>query len=226
MGETTIRFFTSSSPMRNGWNMAGAASCKAVGICEVAVHGLRELRVAEAQVFLGDAPAAGQQVEGELRGVLVLVLADALEPFQARPGRRAGWTPPRAGARPRRRTARIRRPGVRGGKPPGRGNLPWRAWCRNRWRSARCGRHRPRSTTLLWRQLWLRTVLKFSHLELLDRTSWPSSSSAKIERILAIAFSSDTPGGKTSVAVSSKPAARHTSSCISTMNVEPSSEYG
>jgi hypothetical protein len=55
---------------------------EALGISEVAVHGVSKLRVPQAQVFLGDAAAAGEQVERELRRVLVLVLADALEPLQ------------------------------------------------------------------------------------------------------------------------------------------------
>ena len=45
----------------------------------------------------------------------------------------------------------------------------------------------PSSTTLPSCQRSLRTVVKFSHLELLASTSWPRSSSAKISRIRATA---------------------------------------
>ena len=84
----------------------------------------------------------------------------------------------------------------------------------------------PSSTRLPPCQRWLRTVVKLSHLELLVSTAWPPSSSAKISAIRATACSSEAPGGKTRSSVASKPARRHTSSCISTMKVEPESEYG
>ena len=82
----------------------------------------------------------------------------------------------------------------------------------------------PSSTTLPSCQCSLRTVWKLSHLELLVRIAWPCSSSAKISAIRSTAWSSETPGGRWSPSVRSKPARRHTSSCISTMKVEPRSE--
>ena len=82
----------------------------------------------------------------------------------------------------------------------------------------------PSSTTLPSYQCSLRTVVKLSHLELLVRTSWPWSSSAKISLIRSTAYWSETPGGSTSCSVRSRPARRQTSSCISTMKVEPSAE--
>ena len=84
----------------------------------------------------------------------------------------------------------------------------------------------PSSTTLPSCQLSLRTVWKFSHLELLVRISWPCSSSAKISAMRWTACSSETPGAKLSASVRSRPARRQTSSCISTMKVEPDSENG
>ncbi len=47
------------------------------------VDGGGELLVAHAQVVVGDAAAAGEKVEGELRGLLRRVAADVLEPFEA-----------------------------------------------------------------------------------------------------------------------------------------------
>ena len=84
----------------------------------------------------------------------------------------------------------------------------------------------PRSTMLPCRQDSLRTVVKLIHLELLTRTSWPSSSSAKMARMASTAASSLSPGRNAWCSVASKPALRQTSSCISTMKVLPSSEYG
>ena len=84
----------------------------------------------------------------------------------------------------------------------------------------------PSRTTLPSCQRALRTVRKLSHLELLVRIWWPRNSSAKISLIRPTAYSSLAPGGKSSCSVLSNPAARHTCSCISTMNVEPAAEYG
>ena len=71
----------------------------------------------------------------------------------------------------------------------------------------------------------LRTVVKFSHLELLVSTRWPASSSAKISRDprdrLLVA---DARAGSSVVRSRRSRPARQTSSCISTMNVEPASE--
>ncbi|EPJ37289.1 hypothetical protein STAFG_5643 [Streptomyces afghaniensis 772] len=54
---------------------------------ELPLHRLREARVAQPQVVMGDAAAAGEQVEGELPGWLVQVQGEVLEPLQAGPGR-------------------------------------------------------------------------------------------------------------------------------------------
>ncbi len=54
---------------------------------ELALHRLREARIAQSQVVVGDAAAAGQQVEGELPGRLVQVQAEVLEPLQTGAGR-------------------------------------------------------------------------------------------------------------------------------------------
>ena len=43
-----------------------------------------ELRIPQAQVVVGDPAAAGEDVEGELQGILVDVLPEVLEPFEAR----------------------------------------------------------------------------------------------------------------------------------------------
>ncbi|MBB5814459.1 hypothetical protein HNR72_005487 [Streptomyces collinus] len=53
---------------------------------ELALDRLREAGVAQPQVVVGDAAAAGEQVEGELAGRLVQVQGDVLEPLQAGPG--------------------------------------------------------------------------------------------------------------------------------------------
>ena len=85
----------------------------------------------------------------------------------------------------------------------------------------------PSSTTLPSCQRSLRTVVKLSHLELLVRTAWPPQLVGEDlrdpgDRVLV----GDARAGRPVSSVASKPARRHTSSCISTMKVEPESEYG
>ncbi len=79
----------------------------------------------------------------------------------------------------------------------------------------------PSSTTLRCRHRSLRTVVKLIHFELLASTWCLSRTSANSSVIRSIDFSSDSPGAKPSSANASNPAARHTFSCISTMNVLP-----
>ncbi len=77
----------------------------------------------------------------------------------------------------------------------------------------------PNSTTFSWLHWAQRTVAKLIHLELLPINRCPSSRSAKISAHRSSASGSDSPGARPGSAV--KPARRHTSSCISTMSVEP-----
>ena len=74
---------------------------------------------------------------------------------------------------------------------------------------------------LSWNQRSLRTVVKLTQRELFARTSWPSSTWAKSSRTAATEASSDSPGARSCAGTLSKPARRHTSSCISTMKVLP-----
>ncbi len=53
---------------------------------ELALRGLGEVGVPQAEVVVGDAAAAGEEVEGELAGRLVEVPAEVLEPLQAGAG--------------------------------------------------------------------------------------------------------------------------------------------
>jgi hypothetical protein len=81
----------------------------------------------------------------------------------------------------------------------------------------------PSSTTLPARHDSHRTVPKLIQRELLAASGCPSSRSAKVSPIAATAPVSLSPGPYEPV---SKPARRHTESCISTMKVEPVASYG
>jgi hypothetical protein len=72
----------------------------------------------------------------------------------------------------------------------------------------------------------LRTVVKPIQRELLARTSWSSSTSAKSSRIRLIDRSSDSPGDHDRSAYSAKPAFSHTAEVISTMKVLPVASNG
>src|SRR5215472_6612777 len=84
----------------------------------------------------------------------------------------------------------------------------------------------PISTTLPCRQLRQRSVPKLIHLELLASIAWPYSMWPSRSLILEIEAWSDSPGGRLAGAMAANPAAAHTCSCISTMNVLPDASYG
>ena len=67
IGETTTRFGSTSPRRRNGVNIGGrrGVGCRPLNAASTVGD---EARVAQLQVVVGDAPAARQQVEGELRG--------------------------------------------------------------------------------------------------------------------------------------------------------------
>src|SRR3954464_5788654 len=122
IGETTTRLASSSRPSRNGWNIGGGGSTGPASPAnpppppptntpagfpgEPAVHPRDELRVAQLQVVVGDPPAAGDDVEGELLGGLPDVLADVLEPLEAGLPRARGGEPHRPSLRLVRRQRR------------------------------------------------------------------------------------------------------------------------
>ena len=122
MGETTTRFCSTSSRRRKGVNMGGGAGAGARGARDAAllggaagepvVDGGHQRRVAQRQVLVGDAQAAGQQAEGELQRLEVAVALGLLEPLEAGLGRALECSRPPAGARPRRRRGRPRPSGA------------------------------------------------------------------------------------------------------------------
>ena len=77
----------------------------------------------------------------------------------------------------------------------------------------------PSSTMLRCRQVAQRTVVKFTHWELLPMILWPASTSAHRSRMRAIDASSLCPGGSGPAVRSANPARRQTSSCSSRMKV-------
>jgi len=79
----------------------------------------------------------------------------------------------------------------------------------------------PSSTTLPWRQLAQRTVVKCTHRELLPTIRCPPSMSAHSSRMISMDVSSLRPGGSSAAAEArpSNPARCHTSSRASRMNV-------
>ncbi len=84
----------------------------------------------------------------------------------------------------------------------------------------------PSSTTLRWRQLAFRTVVKRIQREALGISRWPSrwpASSSAQRRTLATSLS---PRANSCAAKASKPARRQASSAISTMKVERVALYG
>ena len=81
----------------------------------------------------------------------------------------------------------------------------------------------PSSTTFPARHDSQRTVPKLIQRELLARSGFPSSRSAKISPTAAMAPVSLSPGANEP---DSNPARRQTESCISTMNVDPVASYG
>ena len=131
-------------PARRGTACPGARPRAAARQPVDAVH---ERRVAPRELPARD--AAGEEVEGELRGLeRVVVAAEVLPPGQARP-RRVLDLLDRGGGAPRsvqcaRQVVAVRVEGRR----PARPRPPWPSWCRSRRRSARCARRRPAAPTL------------------------------------------------------------------------------
>ena len=121
--------------------------------------------IAHAQVVVGDAPAARQQVEGELRAAPGRRSARCPRTTRGSPARRAACSPRPAGARPRRRRARVRT------SPSRRGSAHASAIASSIAsfvpepieKCAVCAAS-PSSTTFSWCQCSLRTVGKFSQL--------------------------------------------------------------
>ena len=147
IGETTTRLLEVHVAQfeRQEHRRDGAVRGAAVGASgEPAFDTLEPRAVAQAQVLVADALAAGQQAVGELLRLEVGVARDVLEPLGrvARGGLQLAA--PRRGARIRRRQARsgCRRRGGRSRRRD-RWRLPARAWCRSRWRNARYARRRP-----------------------------------------------------------------------------------
>ncbi len=109
IAETTTRLRSCSAPSRNGWNIGGPA-------CPRAPANQRSVAATNsgsrsAQVVVGHPAAAGDDVERELRRVLVHVVADVLEPLAARLGGSLGGLHHRPPLLPRRPVSAASRSG-------------------------------------------------------------------------------------------------------------------
>ena len=129
---------SSSSRRRNGVNIGGRRTAP-----KAASTASTNAGVAQLQLAVGDAPAAGEQVEGEQTGGCWSRSARSPRTTRGCPGRRAGCSPRSGGGRPRTPPGRRRgRPDARAAPRPARSRPRARAWCRSRSRSARCARRR------------------------------------------------------------------------------------
>ncbi len=225
IGETTIRLFSGSGPIRTGWNIAGTvsdapwprANSRSISSANPASRSFRFSKVIRRERVsrlktncAGCCPAYMPMFSNHSSEACAARCVDSTT------GLRSAWYASSASAtvgRSCRQAASARASSMASLVPD-----PIE-------KCAVCAAS-PSSTTLPSYQRSLRTVVKFSQRELLVRTRWPASSAAKISAIRPTAYSSDSPGPNSRPAVRSKPARRHTSSCISTMKVEPSAEYG
>ena len=83
IGETTTRFGNCSARRRSGMNIGGRGDATHHA-GEAAVDRRDELRIAQPQVVVCHAAAARQQIERELRPLLIDVARQALEPLERR----------------------------------------------------------------------------------------------------------------------------------------------
>jgi len=133
IAETMTRFFSSRSRNRKGWNIGGVAAASSRVGCGLAlsrepdVDLAHELRVAQAQVVVRDPAAPRQEVERELHRILVDVLSEILEPFEARLRSSLSRHNHRLCAPPRMPRAPAPRSRSRAGTRRARARPPWRA---------------------------------------------------------------------------------------------------
>ena len=187
IGQTTTRLASSSPRSRSGVNIGGGAWPSRVGRRADArarnhrVDPRDQLRVAPAQVVVGDPLRARHQVEGELDRVLAQVALRVLEPLEAGLGRllQLDDVDPARVLVGRERRRHVGGADARGRPRRGRSRPPSPAWCPSRSRSGRCGRRRPAARRCPWCQVSQRTVGNGRQSERLASSRWPSSSSAK-----------------------------------------------
>ena len=200
IADTTTRFLSgeTAQPERlehRRPDFAGADAATPLVVGEPLVHPLDELVVAHPQVVVGDPPAPGHDVEREPHRLLIGVLAEVLEPLEARLSRALGRQHHRPSfvlVRGQRRLDRSASSWRHGGQREGvlHGELRSRAD-----REVRgVGRIAKQDDVFDAARSALRTVAKLTHRELLASTSWPSEDVANSSHTFAIDSSSDSPG--------------------------------
>ena len=186
---------------------------------EPAFQPLQPGPVAQAQVLVADALAAGQQGIGELLRLQMRIAGDVLEPLGgvARRGLDAQHVDLAFGLIGGKRGRHVRADACRR-RGPARSHLPAPAWCRSRWRNAPYAPRRRPARCCPCTQVSLATRGKFSQCEprrwlMFASSRWPSSQGANKRSQKAIV---------PAVSSRSRPAARQFASVVSTMKVEVS----